>query len=313
MNSNISILTALGAGLLSFLSPCVLPVIPGYLSFISGKGASELKSGQERAFVFFRTLFFALGFSAVFVILGIVFSGSGMLLGGKTARLITIIAGILIIVFGINMIFDFIKFLNREARAHVSSRPAGAAGAFLVGMAFGAGWTPCIGPILMSILFMASRAGGAGKAAILLSAYSLGLAIPFLLAGLFFEKMGPILNWFKKRGDKVRIVSGILLIIIGLAMAFGRLAAINSFFTRMGFQLKYAMSSSPWTVRIWTAATLALIGILYSLIPVFRKKKFFKPVRLIILGILLVLIILDLTGVISIADILAGWFLFQGA
>lgn len=313
MNTEISVLAALGAGLLSFLSPCVLPVIPGYLSFVSGQGAAELKSGQARSLVFFRTLFFTLGFSAVFVALGIVFSGSGMLFAGNAARVVTIVAGALIALFGLNMIFDFIKVLNREARAHVSSRPVGAAGAFVVGMAFGAGWTPCIGPVLMSILFMASRAGGTGKAILLLSAYSLGLALPFLAAGLFFDRMTPLLNWFKKRGKEVRIVSGILLVLIGLVMALGKLTSLNGFFGRMAFGIKSALSSSHSAVKAWTVGALALAALAAILPPLIRKKPFARVGRIVFLCIVGLLIGLELTGVLSLAGLLSDWFLFQGA
>ena len=207
MTGNVSILMAFGAGLLSFLSPCVLPLIPGYLSFISGRSSQEIHSGEAKAGIFFRTLFFVAGFSTVFIGLGLLFSGGGMLFAGRATRIITSVAGGIIVLFGLNMIFDIIKVLNREVRAHVSTKPAGAAGSFVVGMAFGAGWTPCIGPILASILLVASRSGRAPEAAILLGSYSAGLAAPFLLAGLFFERMSPIMNWFKKRGKEVRIAS----------------------------------------------------------------------------------------------------------
>ena len=245
MNTNISILVAFGAGLLSFLSPCVLPLIPGYLSFISGRSGQEIRSGEAKAGIFFRTLFFVAGFTVVFIGLGLVFSGGGMLFAGRATRMITTIAGGIIILFGLNMIFDFIKILNREVRTQVSSKPAGAAGSFIVGMAFGAGWTPCIGPILASILLVASRSGRAPEAIVLLGSYSAGLALPFLLAGLFFERMSPIMNWFKKRGREVRIVSGVLLVALGLAMSFGRLTALNGMFVRWGMQLKSFMSKNP--------------------------------------------------------------------
>ncbi|MDX9958616.1 MAG: cytochrome c biogenesis protein CcdA, partial [Spirochaetia bacterium] len=168
MNGNVSILLAFGAGLLSFLSPCVLPLIPGYLSFISGRSGQEIRSGEAKAGIFFRTLFFVAGFSTVFIGLGLVFSGGGMLFAGRATRIITSVAGTIIVLFGLNMIFDIFKALNREVRAQVSTKPAGAAGSFVVGMAFGAGWTPCIGPILASILLVASRSGRAPEAALLL-------------------------------------------------------------------------------------------------------------------------------------------------
>ncbi len=311
--NQVSLFAALGAGLLSFLSPCVLPVIPGWLSFVSGQGAAALKAGEARGTVFFRTLFFTLGFSVLFVALGIAFSGSGMLFAGNAARIVTIVAGAVIALFGINMIFDLVKALNREARARVSTRPAGAAGAFLVGMAFGAGWTPCIGPVLMSILFMASRAGGMAQATLLLAAYSLGLALPFLAAGLFFERLSPLMNWFKKRGREVRIASGMLLVVIGAAMALGRLTAINGFFSRLGFSIRASLAQDPAAVRSWTAASMALLIAVLVAVPLVRRTRILAPWRIALLAVLAAAGILDLTGVVSLADLLAGWFLFQGA
>ncbi|MBP7263738.1 MAG: sulfite exporter TauE/SafE family protein [Spirochaetia bacterium] len=311
--SSIGIATAFAAGVVSFLSPCVLPLIPGYLSFVSGRRAADVREGTDRAGVFFRTLFFTLGFSAVFVILGLVFSGGGMLLAGNSARWLSIIAGAVIALFGLNMIFDFIKILNREARAHPTSKPAGAAGSFLVGMAFGAGWTPCIGPILASILLMAARSGTALAGASLLLLYSLGLAVPFLLAGLFFDKLTPLMGWFKKRGREIRLVSGILLIVIGLAMALGKLTALNGWFMRAAMGLKSMSVSNPALARAAGAGFWFVLAALTVLVPVLRKKRLLVWRRLVVIVGLLTLAVLDAAGITSTVDALAGWLLFQGA
>ncbi|GHV64291.1 hypothetical protein AGMMS49587_16380 [Spirochaetia bacterium] len=167
----LSIFLAFAAGLLSFLSPCVLPIIPSYLCIIGGV-RSHLVAG---------TVSFILGFSAVFIVLSILLSTTLFLLGG-ISRYITIAAGIIVIILGLNVIFDFLSFLNYEKRFHLNKRPRGIAGTFLAGAAFGAGWTPCVGPILGSILLLAGQSGKTATAALYLAVYSAGLGLPFLLA-----------------------------------------------------------------------------------------------------------------------------------
>jgi cytochrome c-type biogenesis protein len=309
---DVSIALALGAGLLSFLSPCVLPLIPGYLSFISGAGTEEIKTGSRRAGVFYRTLFFVLGFSAVFVGLGLAFSGGGMLVAGRSTRLVSVLAGSIITLFGLNTIFNFVRLLNTEVKAHVSARPTNAAGAFVVGMAFGAGWTPCVGPILASILFMAARSGGAFKAILLLSAYSAGLALPFLAAGLFFERLAPVWAWFKKHGLAVRIASGLLLIVIGLSMALGRLTAINAVSSRLGIAMKAMLATSPQVAKAWTLGVLGLLVAVISLVPILRRRRFARPARLVVLALLAIIFALELSGIVSLAGLVSDWLLFQG-
>jgi cytochrome c-type biogenesis protein len=313
--SNVTVFAAFGAGLLSFLSPCVLPLIPGYLSFVSGKSGADLRSGADRAGIFWRTLFFVLGFSVIFIGLGLIFSGGGMLLAGRAARTITVIAGMVIMVFGLNMIFDFIKILNRELRFHASARPAGAIGSFAVGMAFGAGWTPCIGPILGSILLVASRAGRVPEAALLLGSYSAGLALPFLLAGLFFERLSPLMDWFKRRGREIRIVSGLLLVILGLAMALGRLSTLNGVFMRWGFQLKSFLGRDPVAasmVGLLVWAVLAGLSAIPLGLALLRKLRP-GPWRYGLPVLFLVLCGLEATGIIRLLVLLSDWFVFQGA
>jgi len=310
--NDVSFAVAFGAGLLSFLSPCVLPLIPGYLSFVSGAGTEEIRSGSKRAGVFYRTLFFVLGFSAVFVALGIVFSGGGMLVAGKSNRILSIVAGSIVIVLGLNTMFDFLRFLNTEAKAHVSNKPTSAAGAFVVGMAFGAGWTPCIGPILASILFMAARSGGTLNAVLLLGTYSAGLALPFLGAGLFFDRLSPLWAWFKRHGRGVRIVSGLLLVAIGLSMALGRLTAINATFSRLGMRLKALIGTEPGLVHAWTIALLAIAALALVVVPLIRRRPFAKPARLAILALFLAALLLEAFGVVSMAGMISEWLMFQG-
>jgi cytochrome c-type biogenesis protein len=230
--NEVGILAALAAGLLSFLSPCVLPLIPAYLAMASGYGVADIRLGEGRLRTLTRTLVFAAGFTAVFIALSIVFSGAAMLAGGLS-RTIAIIAGGLVILLGLNLVFDFIKLLDLEARLGRVRAPRGYAGAFLLGMAFAAGWSPCVGPILASILMLAAQgaadgaaAGGASlaRSVLLLGAYSLGLALPFLAASLFLDRLTPLLAWFKRHGRGVRITSGIFLVALGALMALGKLS-----------------------------------------------------------------------------------------
>jgi len=188
MNADITLFIALAAGLASFLSPCVFPVIPSYLSYIGGLTLNELESSRKaRVMLTVNSLLFVLGFTAVFTLLGVFFSGVGMALSG-ISRTVNIAAGTVVIILGLNFMFDFWKLLNMERRFHFSKRPAGAAGSLLLGMAFGAGWTPCIGPILASILFLAGSSEEVGKGALLLLVYSFGLGLPFILAGVFIAQ-----------------------------------------------------------------------------------------------------------------------------
>lgn len=310
--NDVSVAVALGAGLLSFLSPCVLPLIPGYLSFVSGAGIDELKSGSKRAGVLWRTLFFIAGFTAVFVALGVAFSGGAMLSAGRANRALSVAAGAVVVILGLNTMFGFIKFLNMEAKAHVSAKPTSAAGAFVVGMAFGAGWTPCVGPILASILFMAARAGGAARAVLLLGAYSAGLAVPFIAAGLFFERLNPLWAWFKRHGRGVRIVSGLLLIAIGLSMALGRLSAFNAAFARLGIALKGFSASRPESLSAWTIGIAAASIVALVAVPAIRRRPILRPARVIAVALLAAALVVELSGATSIGGWLASWLMFQG-
>jgi cytochrome c-type biogenesis protein len=240
--NEVGILAALAAGLLSFLSPCVLPLIPAYLAMVSGYGVADIRAGAVRWKTFARTLAFSAGFTLVFTALSILLSGAAMLAGGLS-RTIMIVAGILVVILGLNLIFDFIKLLDLEARLGKARAPRGYAGALLLGMAFAAGWSPCVGPILASILMLAAQgaAGAAGSSAanlgrsvLLLAAYSLGLALPFLAASLFLDRLTPLMAWFKRHGRGVRIVSGIFLVALGALMALGKLSLLGGTASALG-------------------------------------------------------------------------------
>ncbi|MDR2143928.1 MAG: cytochrome c biogenesis protein CcdA [Treponema sp.] len=231
--TEVSAFLAFGAGLLSFLSPCVFPLIPSYLFFVGGMGLEGLSAENDKnragkGMILGKTAFFVLGFSAVFVITSIVLSS---LIVASGARFIDIAAGIIIIVFGLNVLFDFLKFLNYEKRFQLKRNPesgrGGFAGAFLTGAAFGAGWTPCVGPILGSILLLAGQSGRPGLAALYLVLYSAGLGLPFLAAALFFDRFLAGARKIKKHLPLIQKISGIFLVCTGLLILSGRFQAIN--------------------------------------------------------------------------------------
>ncbi|MFO8065071.1 MAG: cytochrome c biogenesis protein CcdA [Spirochaetia bacterium] len=318
MVGDLNIFLALAAGLLSFLSPCVLPLIPSYISFIGGVSLHDLQESQpvSRGPVVVRTLFFVLGFSIVFIVLGIVFSGSGFLLGGAT-QLINYVAGAVVIVLGLNVIFDFWKFLNFERRFHVTSSPRGYVGSGLVGMAFGAGWTPCIGPILAGILFLAGQSGELVRGAVLLGAFSLGLGIPFLLAGYFFPAFLRWLARIKKHLGTIRIVSGVFLVGIGVLIAMGRLQTLNGTVISAGTALGAWDEANPMRSRLILGATTLAIAAIPLIAGTIRRllgSGAARPGRFgtAFLALFLVVSVLQFAGVVNMAEVLKEWLTFQG-
>ncbi len=233
---NVTVLLAFFAGLASFISPCVLPIVPGYLSFISGVTFEEMSASSARSEVrrriFLNSVFFVVGFSLVFIALGASATFIGQVLRDQL-HLITRIAGAVIIVFGLHMTGLFkIPFLNYEKRFHAKGRPLGAAGALVVGLAFAFGWTPCIGPILASILAVASQQESVAKGIILLTAYSAGLGIPFVLAGVSITVFYGPFNKLKQHLPKIEMISGILLVIVGILIMTNYLTIIAAYLSQ---------------------------------------------------------------------------------
>jgi cytochrome c-type biogenesis protein len=315
MTTELGFLIAFLAGLLSFLSPCVLPLIPSYLSLVAGISFQDLRStGVSRFRVFIRTLFFVIGFSLVFVALGLLFSGTAGFLGGA-ARIIDIAAGSLIVLLGLNFTFDFWKLLNVEKRFHLRTSPAGTAGSLLLGMAFAAGWTPCVGPILASILFLAGTSGRILQGSLLLVSYSAGLGLPFVLAGLFFslflrqsEKLKPHLN-------RIRIASGIFLVGIGLLVLLGRLQRLNIAIFTLAGKLDAWHSSAPqqtrWAFGLLFLALFLFLGLRW-LKGIRQDRRRRRPVLLGICALALSLALLIFSGVLEPAAFLSSWLSFQG-
>ena len=220
----IELIVAFGAGLISFLSPCVLPLIPGYISYISGNSLNELI--EKKSINLFPIILFTVGFSLVFIIFGAASTFLGQVLLQNSYEL-RIAAGLIIIVLSLHIIGIInIKFLNYEKRIHTNSNTR-LYSPILIGMAFAFGWTPCIGPILGSILVLASTEESLNKGILLLFSYSLGLAIPFILAGYLIQRFLIFSKNFKKNINLVSKIGGIILLITGVLILTNQLQALG--------------------------------------------------------------------------------------
>lgn len=312
MAENLNLLIAFAAGLLSFLSPCVLPLIPSYLSFVSGVQFQELTTGTgNRRLIFFRTLFFVIGFSIVFVVLGLLFSGPALLFSGAT-RWINLGAGAIVVLLGFNIMFDFVTALNMEKRLHVGERPASMAGSVVVGMAFGAGWSPCIGPILASILFLAGSTGETGRAVLLLAVYSIGLGAPFLAAGLAFTRVSTYLNRVKKHFGTIKTISGLFLIAIGLLIALGRFQQINGILAAAGTGLTAWSEASPRRADMIFGTLTLVLAVVHPVTRGIRRLPVVRPVGTTISVLLFLLAVTQYAGWIDLGLLIGSWLMFQG-
>jgi cytochrome c-type biogenesis protein len=232
--ADINLFLAFGAGFLSFISPCCLPLYPAFLSYITGMSVSELKADnsmlQKRSLL--HTIFFLLGFSVIFIAIGFGTSFIGeFFLDYKD--LIRQLGAIFIVVFGLVVIGVFTpEMLMKERRIEFKNRPSGFIGSVLIGMAFAAGWTPCTGPILASVLALAATNPGSGV--LYMTAYVLGFAIPFLILSFFIGKM----QWIRKNSAKIVKIGGYIMIAVGIMLFFDWMTVILSYFTSIfgGFQ-----------------------------------------------------------------------------
>ena len=222
---------AFGAGFISFLTPCVLPIIPGYISYITGKNLDEIE--QDRRGVLIKTVLFSVGFSLVFIVLGATASAVGNILLFLSNEL-RIAAGILIILFSLQMlgIFNF-SFLNQEKKMETEGYKNNYAFPLLVGAAFAFGWTPCIGPVLGSILALSATEASVSSGVLLLSFYSLGLAIPFTLAGYLIQKFLAFSKNFKKNINLISKIGGFTLLITGVLILTNQLQAIGFYLIKI--------------------------------------------------------------------------------
>ena len=225
---NITISIAFFAGLISFLSPCVLPLIPGYISYISGTSLEDKKK-RKKNLIFIKTVFFTIGFSIVFIALGSAasFIGSFFL---SNSYILRIVAGIIIIFFSFQLMgIVNLSFMNKDFRFFTKSYNNNIAFPILVGACFGFGWTPCIGPILGSILTIAAIEGSSSTSIFLLSSYSLGLAIPFIISGILIDKFLIFSKILRKYLNVISKTGGLVLLLTGIAIVTGQLQKLGFF------------------------------------------------------------------------------------
>ncbi|MBZ5532204.1 MAG: cytochrome c biogenesis protein CcdA [Acidobacteriia bacterium] len=219
------------AGIASFLSPCVLPLVPGYVSLISGVTAEQLESKDSKVLktVLFHSIMFILGFTLVFVILGAAATGLGHAFRMYKKQL-SWVAGIIIVIFGLHLTGILkIKALYADKRLHSAGSGKSPFGAFVVGFAFAFGWTPCIGPILSLILAAAGSEDTVTKGILLLSIYSLGLAVPFLLTSIAMDRFMGFYGWFRRHLHTVEVISGVLLIVFGVLIFTQHFTVLSSY------------------------------------------------------------------------------------
>lgn len=230
---SIGFAAAFAAGVVSFLSPCVLPLIPGYLSFMTGVAVGDLAEQKTSRAVVFPALLFVAGFAVVFTALGASASVLGSFLV-EYRSILEIVAGVLVIAFGV-LLLGIVKlpWLYGDARFDMGkSRSFGRGAAFVMGAAFAFGWTPCVGPVLGAILALAGTTGSAAHGAALLLVYSLGLGLPFVLTALLFGTMGPLLSRLNKHALLINRVAGVLLIGVGALILTGQLPTLSGALTR---------------------------------------------------------------------------------
>lgn len=232
MTDSVGFPIAFMAGLLSFLSPCVLPLVPSYLSFVTGMSLEDMQEGIERRRVLIHSGLFVTGFTVIFVLLGAgaSFIGSFLLYNSEW---IARIGGVIIILFGLHLmgVFQLMPLLS-EKRVHLADKPVGYAGTVMVGIAFGAGWTPCIGPILGAIMTMAASQEHLAAGMLLLFVYSMGLAVPFMLAALALEAFLRAFTRYRRFLPAIQKVAGALLIALGLLLVTGSFVLLAAWLNR---------------------------------------------------------------------------------
>jgi len=232
------VLTAFAGGLVSFLSPCVLPLVPGYLSIISGYSLDQLKGNTQdaglRRSVVMNSIMFIIGFSITFIALGATASWIGSILRSQM-QILYRIAGLVIVIFGLHVLGIFkISALYQDKRFHDVKKPRGAWGVLVLGLAFAFGWTPCLGPILSGILAIAGSQQTVVQGVFLLAVYSLGLGVPFIITSLGLNQFLSFYGRFKRHFRSMEIVSGILVVTIGLLIMTNSLSILNSRLTFLG-------------------------------------------------------------------------------
>lgn len=233
--NNVSLILAFSAGLLSFLSPCVLPLVPAYISYITGTSISDPESKKSNIYVLYKSIGFIIGFSIIFIIMGASITSIGKVFI-KNQSIFRKISGILIFIFGLHTTGIFkIKLFYREKRFLSFNNTNGAFGSVLMGMAFAAGWTPCVGPILSSILVYASSMETISRGIILLVFYSLGLAVPFILTALAIENLSSKISRLGKYLSFISIISGLLMILMGILIFTNKMGILSQYLNFINF------------------------------------------------------------------------------
>ncbi len=228
--THLGVIAAFGAGVVSFLSPCVFPLVPGYLSYIAGTTAREAQQeGAARWRVTMHALFFVLGFALIFALLGAAASSVGAVLSGHKL-LLERVAGVMLILFGLFLArLVPLPVLFQERRAHVAGSEPALLRSALVGAAFGAGWSPCIGPILGSILALAAAGTTLAQGVLLLLIYALGLGVPFILVGLVIDRAGPLVRRINRYTGPISVLGGAIMVVTGVLILSGRLAQLANY------------------------------------------------------------------------------------
>ncbi len=229
-----TVFAAFGVGVVSFLSPCVLPLVPGYLSAISGLEFAEIEAGKSRLKVLLPAILFCLSFTAMFVALGMTATGLGETLGENRTTLREI-SGVLIVLMGVFFVGTlFLPLLNREWRPEALMRRVATGGPVVAGLAFAVAWLPCTGPTLGVILTAAANEGTVGEGGVLLAFYSLGLAVPFLVSAVAFTQVTRIFRFFRNHYGVITAVGGVVLIAMGVLLYTNELTELNAWLTDLG-------------------------------------------------------------------------------
>ena len=236
--NNISLGLAFSAGLVSFLSPCVVPLVPSYLTFVTGMTLEELTDPvgvtARRSRTMLHATLFVLGFAIVFVSLGAAATAVGVAIG-RSLGWVQRIGGVVIILFGAHLLGVLrVPALMRERRAHLEAKPTGLVGSFVVGVAFGAGWTPCVGPVLATILLSAGTSGSVARGTLLLALYAAGLGLPFLVCAFGVDRLLTRMTVLRRWVRPLELVTGTLLIVVGLALATGRFRTLTGALAGLG-------------------------------------------------------------------------------
>lgn len=296
-----NIFIAFLAGIVAFLSPCIFPVIPSYIAYM---GAASYQNGLKREKGgLFLILSFVLGFTIVFTIMGVLLSVLGFAFR-EYSVIISRVSGVVVILLGLNTIFNFLKFLDYEKKVEFRSDKKGVLSSLLLGMAFGAGWSPCIGPILASILFLAGNSSTLFSGTVLLLFFSIGLGIPFIFTGIFITKYGDKSKSIKKHMGKIKIFSGILITFIGVFIFFDRMSQINVVL------FKWADSFSRWYSVNGAIFNKILAGFNLVIALIIAKKR--SKASYIISTIFFILTVVSYTGLVDWGNIVSKYLTFQG-